>query len=203
MFFSPSSPPVRLPDSVSASTPNSGTFSAARTRLNYDQNLSRSRLSLKKKFTFPRTVGSLAEAADDVKEDIRFRDKRSGERRGAAGGGAVRSGQLKDWNNKQFHGQNVEDSSSEGRKENINDRINRVTTKRQCGSSRFGGGDFNLKFSHLEEQETDMLDTIDLSSPSTSPCTTPPPALVQKVLPHNIGFKVSFKIIVFIKINSF
>jgi hypothetical protein len=201
MFFSPSSPPARLPDSVSSSTPNSGTFSAARTRLNYDQNHSKSRLSLKKKLPFPRSVGSLAEAADDVKEDIRFRGQMSGDRRGAAGG-AVEPGQLKGWNMKQFYGQNNEDRSSEDRKEDVNDRINRVTGRGGSGSNKFGGGDFNLNFSHPEEKENDMLDTIDLSSPSTSPCTTPPPALEQKVLSHNIGFKVNVKLI-FIYYNEF
>ena len=146
---------------------------------------------MKKKLPFPRSVGGLAELADDVKEEIRFRGQRSGgrgdHRRGAAAGGAVRHGQLKGWTEKQFYG--------DVKKEDLNEKINRVTSNGQYGSSKFVGGDFNLNFSLPEdEQETDMLDTIDLSSPSTSPCTTPPPALQQKVLPHSIGFKVNFLI---------
>ena len=203
----PSSTFGPTPDSFS-STPHSGIYSAAaRTRLDYDSdknrnsgNHSKSKLGLPKQYKIPRySAGSLAEAAVSVKAEIR------GQRSGGPGfghlqsvGGAVRPGQAKDWEVKKtlIYGANAGDKSSQVRKEDLTrkdleEKINSLSRKEVRGSSKFGGGDFNLNFSQPDKQETDLLDTIDLSSPSTSTCTTPPPFLEQKVIPHNIGFKVT------------
>jgi hypothetical protein len=101
-------------------------------------------------------------------------------------GGAVRSGQAKDWEVKK-----TQVRKEDLTRKDLEEKISSLSRKELRGSSKFGEGDLNLNFSQPEKQETDLLDMVDLSSPSNSTCTTAPSYLELKVLPHNIGFKVT------------
>jgi hypothetical protein len=151
----------------------------------------------------------LAEAA--VSEQSKCQDGGRGQISGG-GGGAVKPGQLQDWEKKNtsaFYGpssssnlgwnkqisvnQKTKKSNANDTRKELEDKINRVSMKNPP-SSGSGAGDFHfdLKFPNPADPLVSpgkVLDTIDLSN--YSPNTPPPPLLPQQVLlPHLIGFKV-------------
>ena len=211
------------------STPSSGTYTAARTQLKFGQNgqdksdqfrnkenfltsaaTYSDALTGKSSRKFSPAPGSLAEAAfsekANIKAGIRGHSRQSGGG-GGGQGGAVRSGQLQDWQNKttaNFYGaqsNNFEDtcdrsklispvqkakrSKAENSKEGLAAKINRCSSKVEQGDHYLAGGDFDLKnFEEEKEEAGDLLDTIDITGSSDSPTH---PFVAN---PYNIGFKV-------------